>query len=119
MRSRSGLAAGLATFAVLAGLTATPAAATCKVFAFLVNDYGKDGPTKDAKDLLDKYIAEAMKEKGISKFTVGQKSVTCELFLNLLVVDEHTCKAKANVCWADDGTPKAAAAKAAKVPAKQ
>ena len=71
---------------------------------FLVNDYGKDGPTKDAKDLLDKYIGEWMKEKGISKFTVGNKDVKCELFLNLIVVDEHTCTATANVCWDDEDT---------------
>ena len=84
----------------------TPATAACQRLAFSVNDYGKDGPTKDAKDLLDKYIGEWMKEKGISKWTVGNKDVKCELFLNFIVFDEHTCQASALVCWGGpDGTP--------------
>jgi hypothetical protein len=103
-RSTTALLTGLA---LLAAGMATPAAAAaaCKKFSFLVNDYGKDGPTKDAKDLLDKYIGEWMKEKGISKWTVGNKDVKCELFLNLIVVDEHTCTATASACW-DDSAPK-------------
>jgi hypothetical protein len=112
-RSRSVLLA--AAIAALAAAAATPASAACKKFAFTVNDFGKDGPTKDAKDLLDKYIAEWTKERGITKFTVGKKDVTCELYLNLIVVDEHTCKASATACWSDDIVPKAPAkAKAAK-----
>ena len=73
--------------------------AACQRLAFLVNDYGKDGPTKDAKDLLDKYIVTWTKEKGIAKYTVGKKDVKCELFLNFIVFDEHTCEASAMVCW--------------------
>jgi hypothetical protein len=64
-----------------------------------VNDYGKDGPTADAKNLLDKHIAEQMSKRGIGKYTVGKKDVTCELFLDFIVFDEHTCKAEATVCW--------------------
>jgi hypothetical protein len=86
---------------------AASAEARCTKLAFSVNDYGKEGPTKDSKDLLDKYIANWTKSKGITKYTVGKKDVSCELFLNLLVVDEHTCKATALVCWED----KAAASK--------
>ena len=102
MPSRSTTAV-LTGLALLAAGMATPAAAAaaCKKFSFLVNDYGKDGPTKDAKDLLDKYIVTWTKEKGIGKYTVGKKDVSCELFLNLVVVDEHTCKATAQVCWPD------------------
>jgi hypothetical protein len=106
------LAVGIAALAAAA--VATPAAAACKKFAFSVNDFGKDGPTKDAKDLLDKYIAEWTKQRGIAKFTVGKKDVSCELYLNLLVVDEHTCKATATVCWSDDIVPKAPAKASAK-----
>src|SRR5215510_7920932 len=96
-------------FMLLAGVTlavaafaATQAHARCTKLAFSVNDYGKDGPTKDAKSLLDKYIADWTKSKGIKNYTVGKKDVSCELFLNLVVVDEHTCKATALICWPDD-----------------
>jgi hypothetical protein len=103
--------------AVLAAavLAAPGAEARCTRLAFSVNDYGKDGPTKDARALLDKYIANWTKSKGITKYTVGKKDVSCELFLDLIVVDEHTCKASALVCWEDKGAPakdkKASAAK--------
>ncbi|MBU1211750.1 MAG: hypothetical protein KJ587_10815 [Alphaproteobacteria bacterium] len=76
-----------------------PAEAKCTRLAFSVNDYGKDGPTKDAKELLDKYIAEWTAERGITSYTTGKKDVTCELFLDFIVFDEHTCRAEANVCW--------------------
>src|SRR5438874_980564 len=95
----------------------TPATAACQKLAFSVNDYGKDGPTKDAKDLLDKYIATWTKEKGIAKYTVGKKDVKCELFLNFIVFDEHTCQASALVCWGDGpGAPGATPASSTPVP---
>lgn len=106
------IAAGASTFL----LAASPSGAKCTRLAFSVNDYGKDGPTKDAKSLLDKYIANWTAERGIKKYTVGKKDVSCELFLNLIVFDEHTCKAAATVCWPDGaGAPakKAEAGKAA------
>ena len=92
--------------AVLAlGLVATTADAKCTRLGFLVNDYGKDGPTKDAKELLDKHIADWAKQSGIAKYTVGKKDVTCELFLDFIVFDEHTCKAEADVCWSEGTSP--------------
>ena len=101
--------AKLLSIAVAAGAisaVAVPAAqAKCTRLGFSVNDYGKDGPTKDAKDLLDKYIAKWATEKGIAKYTVGKKDVNCELFLNFIVFDEHTCRAEATVCWGDGGAP--------------
>jgi hypothetical protein len=109
MQSRSRFALLAAGAVALAAVAATPADAACKRLGFTVNDFGKDGPTKDAKDLLDKYIAEWTKERGIAKYTVGAKDVKCELYLNLIVVDEHTCTAHASVCWADDIVPKAPA----------
>ena len=100
------------------GIAASPAAAKCQKFGFLVNDYGKDGPTRDAKDLLDKHIASWAKEKGIAKYTVGKKDVKCELFLNFIVFDEHTCEASALVCWGDGpGAPGATPAASTPVPA--
>ena len=103
MRSSIKLAAIAATVALTAAVTALPASAACTRLGFSVNDYGKDGPTNDAKALLDKYIAQKMSEKGIKKYTTGKKDVKCELYLNLIVFDEHTCRAEASVCW--DGAP--------------
>jgi hypothetical protein len=99
----------------LGAASAAPATAACKKFAFEVNDYGKDGPTRDAKALLDKHIATWAQQQGISHYTVGKKDVTCELFLNLIVVDEHTCRAVATVCWQG---PDPTAPAPAKLPAK-
>lgn len=73
--------------------------AKCARLGFSVNDYGKEGPTKDAKALLDKHIAAWTASRGITKYTTGKKDVTCELFLDFGVFDEHTCKASATVCW--------------------
>jgi hypothetical protein len=100
--------------AVLFGVAiGAPADASCKRFGFTVNDYGKDGPTKDAKELLDKHIAEWAAQNKIKDYKTGTKTVNCELFLNFVVFDEHTCTASANVCWNDgkgSSTPETAAA---------
>jgi hypothetical protein len=90
-------AAGLAVL-----LAAAPASADCITLGFSVNDYGKEGPTRDARALLDKHIAETMAKRGIKNYRVGKKTVTCELFLDLILFDEHTCKAEAPVCWGRD-----------------
>ena len=89
----------IAAAALLAWQAAEPAHAACKRLAFSVNDYGKDGPTKDALGLLDKYIANWTSQNGVKNYTVGKKDVSCELFLDFIVFDEHTCKASALVCW--------------------
>jgi hypothetical protein len=91
------VAAGLALV-----IAASPAKADCVTLGFEVNDYGKDGPTKDALALLDKHIAESMAKRGIKKYRVGKKKVNCNLFLDFIVFDEHTCKAEAPVCWGRD-----------------
>jgi hypothetical protein len=116
MRSPSVVVAAAASALALAA--ATPAAAKCTVLSYSVNDYGKEGPTRDAKNLLDKYIADWAKGRGIQNYTVGKKTVTCELFLNLILFDEHTCKASAQVCWGDGVKPGApGAAEPTKKPA--
>lgn len=121
MRCRSTPAVLAAAIGAAVCLGATAADAKCSRLSFLVNDYGKDGPTKDAKSLLDKYIADWTKERGIKNYTVGKKDVKCELFLNFIVFDEHTCTASASVCWGDGAptpaTPAAKPAPAAKPPA--
>ncbi len=91
---RLGLAAAFAAL-IFAG----PANAACQKLTFSVNDYGKEGPTRDAQALLDKHIADWTKTQGIKKYKVGKKDVSCELFLDVVLFDEHTCKASANVCW--------------------
>jgi hypothetical protein len=104
MRSRLAvLAAGLAA---LAWFASEPAEAACTRLAFSVNDYGKEGPTRDANTLLDKYIADWTKSKGIKGHTVSKREVSCELFLDVILFDEHTCKASALVCWQGPAVPK-------------
>jgi hypothetical protein len=101
---RAPLAFAAAVTALLSSIAmgAMPAQAACKRFGFTVNDYGKEGPTHDAKELLDKHIAEWAGKQGIKDYKVGKKAVSCELFLNFVVFDEHTCTASANVCWGGD-----------------
>ncbi len=96
----------LVTVAAISFLSASTAFAECKRFGFTVNDYGKDGPTKDAKDLLDKHIAGKMAERGVTTYQTGKKDVKCELFLDFIVFDEHTCTAEATVCWGGTALPK-------------
>jgi len=76
--------------------------AACKKFGFTVNDYGKEGPTNDAKNLLDKHITEWASQNGVTDYQTGKKSVNCELFLDVILFDEHTCTASATVCWGPD-----------------
>lgn len=104
--TRSGMSFAVRLIAATAALAAGAAAAQakCTRLGFSVNDYGKEGPTNDAKSLLDKYIAKWTAEQGITKYTTGKKDVSCELFLDFGFFDEHTCKATATVCWADGQT---------------
>jgi hypothetical protein len=105
MRNLKDFAISALCLAALAGLSAAPAAAKCTRLGFSVNDYGKDGPTHDAKELLDKYIAKWAGEQNIKKYTVGKKDVNCQLFLNFVVFDEHTCRAEATVCYGGSEGP--------------
>jgi hypothetical protein len=80
------------------------AKSTCVTLGFEVNDYGKEGPTKDAKALLDTYVVKWAAANNIKKYKMGEKTVDCQLFLDFGVFDEHTCTASADVCW--QGEPK-------------
>ncbi|OYW57231.1 MAG: hypothetical protein B7Y80_12565 [Hyphomicrobium sp. 32-62-53] len=104
--TRSPLTAVAAAAAVL--FSAGAADAACKKMGFLVNDYGKDGPSKDAQDLLDKHVAEWAAQNGIKNYTIGKKDVKCELYIDVILFDEHTCTASANVCWDEPGKEKPA-----------
>lgn len=86
------------------GITSV-AHAACTRLAFSVNDYGKEGPARDARNLLDKYIAKWTADRNIKQYTVGKKETTCELFIDLIVFDEYTCKAAATVCWSGPMPP--------------
>jgi hypothetical protein len=94
------------------------AEAKCTRLGFSVNDYGKEGPARDAKALLDKYVAKWAADNGVKNYTIGKKTVTCELFLDFGVFDEHTCRAEAPVCWGGTGGPATAPAGAAAPAAK-
>jgi hypothetical protein len=109
-RLLSAASIGAATVAAALALGAGTADARCTRLGFSVNDYGKDGPTKDAQDLLDKYIAKWAVENGVKKYSTGKKTVSCELFLDFILFDEHTCKAEATVCWGDGNAAAGAAA---------
>ncbi|MGI9475574.1 MAG: hypothetical protein ACR2PI_02640 [Hyphomicrobiaceae bacterium] len=87
------LAAAMSTLVAAADKT------ECRTFGYSVNDYGKKGPTEDAKKLLDKYIAEYAQKHGIESYKAGDKTVSCKLFLDFGFFDEHMCKAEAEVCW--------------------
>ncbi len=76
-------------------------AAECTNMGFSVNDYGKDGPARDAQSLLDKHIKTELDKKGIKGYRTGPKSVSCKLFLDFGFFDEYTCTARAEVCWGD------------------
>ncbi|MGB0087312.1 MAG: hypothetical protein WBP94_18300 [Rhodomicrobiaceae bacterium] len=78
---------------------ASAAKAECTTLYYSVNDYGKDGPAKDAQDLLDKYIVKWATNKGVKKYTAGKKDVKCELFLDFIAFNEYTCQASSKVCW--------------------
>ncbi len=96
----------------------------CQRFGFSVNDYGKEGPARDAQALLDKYIKSEMDKLGVKNYTVGKKTVSCKLFLDLIVFDEYTCTAEADACWGlgpvtrQDLSPKKPAPAPAPTPAK-
>jgi hypothetical protein len=105
MRFSVNFVSALALAATVSAAASVSALAECKRYGFTVNDYGKDGPTNDAKSLLDKLIASKMTERGVSDYKTGKKSVSCELFLNFIVFDEHTCTAEATVCWGGSKVP--------------
>lgn len=94
---RTHLSVGLLALALC--VAATNSWAACQRLGFSVNDYGKEEPARDAKKMLDGYIAKWAKERGIKKYRTGKKTVTCELFLDVGLFDEYTCKAAATFCW--------------------
>jgi hypothetical protein len=78
---------------------AAPAKPECQQLYFEVNDYGKEGPSRDAQAMLDKLIVKWTQDKGIKTYKTEKKDVSCELFLDAVVFDEYTCKATADICW--------------------
>jgi hypothetical protein len=94
------IAAGAALLAIgITSASAGEAASGCRVRGFLVNDFGKDEPARDAEKLLDKDIATWAKANGIGSYKVGPKKTTCELYIDVGLFHEYTCTAKARVCW--------------------
>jgi hypothetical protein len=91
---------------------AAPAKPECQQLYFEVNDYGKEGPSRDAQANLDKLIVKWTQDKGIKTYKTEKKDVSCELFLDAVVFDEYTCKATADICWTPQKTAATSAAKA-------
>ncbi len=92
----------LTVASLMAGLiifNAGVAEANCKRFGFTVNDFGKEGPTNDAKNLLDKFVAEWMQKNNIKSYRTTPKKVECKLFLDVGLFDEYTCRADTTACW--------------------
>lgn len=79
--------------------SAGAAQAKCQTLYASVNDYGKEGPARDAEKLLDEYIVKWTSEKGIKNYRKVPKDMKCELFLDFIVFDEYTCTVSADICW--------------------
>ena len=73
--------------------------AKCERHAFEVNDYGKEGPIRMARENLYKFVEKLKKEKGLKKVRVKESEPKCRLFLDFIVFDEHTCRIEANICY--------------------
>ncbi len=86
---------------IIAGsIVTTPAAArTCEWHAFEVNDYGKEGPIRMARENLYKWVDNLKKEKRIKNVSVSERKPKCRLFLDFGIFDEHTCRIEAKICW--------------------
>ena len=106
MRYRIASAVLCGTLALsLMGL-ASPAYAICKKLGFTVNHYGKEGPTRDAKRLLDGYLESWTAERGIKKYRrKGEKTVSCYKFLDCGFFDEWTCKSVQEICFRGNKIP--------------
>jgi len=86
-------------FSVLGNDRPAQAHGKCRVLAFEVNDYGKKGPARDAKALLDKHIVSWAKENKIKRYRrASRKKVECRLFLDFGFFDEWTCRASQTIC---------------------
>lgn len=103
----------------MSAAVAAPAKPECQQLYFEVNDYGKEGPSRDAQAMLDKLIVKWTQDKGIKTYKTQKKDVSCELFLDAVVFNEYTCKATADICWTPSKTAaKREAKKVAKTEAK-
>ncbi len=69
-----------AKFACIAALcvATTASDARCARLGHLIHNYGKHGPTKDARDMFEKYAANWAAENGITKYSIGTKDVKYE-----------------------------------------
>jgi hypothetical protein len=95
----------------LSPAAAAPAKPECQQLYFEVNDYGKEGPSRDAQAALDKLIVKWTQDKGIKTYKTQKKDVSCKLFLDAVVFNEYTCTATADICWKPQKTAAKSAAK--------
>jgi hypothetical protein len=101
--------------AVKAGAKITPKTdgAVCDHLTYLVNDYGKDGPAKDANAGLDKTVAKFVADNKMTAYKQEKRGMSCELFLDFGFFDEYTCTASVDICPAKPAPKTTAAAKVA------
>ena len=85
--------------AVAAPVVPKPKARTCHRFAHSTNDYGKIGPTSEAKRLVEVAAKSWAASNKVKKFSMGAKSVKCVLFLDFGLFDEYTCTAEMSICY--------------------
>lgn len=76
-----------------------PRPRTCHRFAHSTNDYGKIGPTSEAKRLVEVAAENWAAAHKVKRFSLGAKSVKCVLFLDFGLFDEYTCTAEMSICY--------------------
>lgn len=91
------LAASMTLFS--APYTSTPAEAVCQRHAFIVNDFGKEGPIRMARENLYKFVEKLKKEKNIKHIRVKESKPSCFVYLDVGLFNEHTCRIEASMCW--------------------
>ena len=71
----------------------------CETHIFEVNDYGKVGPIKFARENLQKYVDQVKKQRNLRQVKVVEGEPKCWKFLDFGFFDEWTCSVKAAICW--------------------
>ena len=85
--------------AIPSAAAAKPKPRICHRFAHSTNDYGRIGPTSEAKRLVEVAAKKWAADNKVKTFSMGAKSVKCLLFLDFGLFDEYTCTAEMSICY--------------------